>query len=96
MGWRQFLVFDIGLLVGLVIHGLAELVSIFALTTIFTDFYLSLSWKAWVFIHNMTLVSSEAVGVFLAWRYIQSHPFQPPPKRVNLVAPEQDQGRRHV
>lgn len=96
MGWRQFLVFDIGLLVGLVIHGLAELVSIFVLTTIFVDFYLSMSWKAWVFIHNMTLVSSEALGVFLAWRYMRAHPFQPSPTHVNLVAPEQDRGRRHL
>jgi len=64
------LIIIIGLLLGLVIHGLIEIPIIWLLTTRFNDFFVSLSWNTWLWVHAVFTVVVEIVGIYLAfWLY---------------------------
>lgn len=60
----------IGLILGMVIHGLIEIPVIWILITWFTSFFTSISWGNWVLIHLIFTIFVEILGVFLAlWIY---------------------------
>lgn len=64
------LIIIIGLLLGLLIHGIIEIPAIWILTTWFISFFTSISWGNWLLIHHTFTVIVEILGVFLAfWIY---------------------------
>ena len=64
------LIIIIGLLLGLLIHGIIEIPAIWILTTWFTSFFISIPWENWLLIHLTFTVIVEILGIFLAfWIY---------------------------
>ena len=64
------LIVIIGLLLGLVIHGIVEILAIWILTTWLISFFISIPWGNWLLIHLIFTVIVEILGVFLAfWIY---------------------------
>ena len=60
----------IGLLLGLVIHGIIEILAIWILTNWFISFFTSISWETWLLIHIIFTIIVEILGIFLAfWIY---------------------------
>jgi hypothetical protein len=61
------LIVIIGLLLGLLIHGVVEILAIWVLTTWFISFFTSIAWGNWLLIHHVLTVIVEILGVFLAF-----------------------------
>jgi len=64
---KFFLVFIIGLLFGLIIHGLIEIPVIFLLTDGLRNLFLKFSWKSWVLIHHIFSIIIEILAVILVF-----------------------------
>ncbi len=64
------LILIIGLILGLLIHGVVEILAIWVLTTWFISFFTSISWGNWLLTHIVFTIFVEILGVFLAfWIY---------------------------
>ncbi len=61
------LVLIIGLILGLIIHGLIEIPALWLLTNKFSDLFFGTSWSVWVWIHLVFTIIVEILGVFLAF-----------------------------
>lgn len=61
------LIIIIGLILGLVIHGIVEILAIWVLTTWLTSFFASISWESWLLIHFIFTIVVEILGVLLAF-----------------------------
>lgn len=67
---KIILVIIIGLLLGLIIHGLIEIPALWFLTNKFGDLFFGVSWNTWVFVHLVFTIVVEILGIFLAlWIY---------------------------
>jgi len=67
---KIFLVLVIGLILGLIIHGLIEIPAIWFLTNYLSDFFFGISWNTWILIHLIFSIIVEILGVALAlWFY---------------------------
>jgi len=64
---KTILVIIIGLLLGLIIHGIIEISVILLLTDRFKNLFLRLSWETWVLIHHIFSVIIEILGVVLSF-----------------------------
>ncbi|MBZ9572404.1 hypothetical protein KJA15_03675 [Patescibacteria group bacterium] len=67
------LVIILGLLVGLIIHGVLEILAIWILTTWLNDFFLKVSWSAWFWIHLIFTVIIEILGVILVFKIYKKY-----------------------
>ena len=68
--FKLILVFVIGLLLGLIIHGFVEILAIWILTNWLSDFFFGISWSSWLQIHLVFSIIVEILGVALAfWIY---------------------------
>jgi len=61
------LIIIFGLFIGLIIHGLIEILVIFLLINIFKDFFLKISWGTWLLIHHIFTIVVEILGIVLAF-----------------------------
>ncbi len=61
------LIIIIGLLLGLLIHGVVEILAIWILTAWFNSFFASILWGTWLLIHIIFSIITEILGVFLAF-----------------------------
>jgi len=69
---KFFLIFVIGLLFGLLVHGLIEIVSIWVLLNWLEDFFYAVSWGTWVWVHLISMIALEIVGLIIAvWIFIR-------------------------
>jgi hypothetical protein len=60
----------LGLLVGLVIHGLFEILAIWVLINRLSCFFFWVSWDTWLLVHLVFSVVVEIIGVVLVfWIY---------------------------
>lgn len=59
------LVFIIGLLFGLIIHGIVEIVAIWFLLSWLTEFFFKISWSAWYIVHIVSLILAEIIALIL-------------------------------
>ncbi len=67
---KLILIVMFGLALGLVVHGLIEILAIWLLTTRFNDFFVSLSWNTWLWVHAVFTIFTQALGIYLAfWLY---------------------------
>jgi len=61
------LVLVLGLLVGLVLHGLIEILAIWILTTCLSSFFLRVSWESWLLTHLIYSIVMEVLGIVLVF-----------------------------
>lgn len=70
---KFILVLTIGLLVGIIIHGIIEIPVLWVLTNIFQDFFSKVSWQVWILIHHIFSIIVEILGVFLTFRLYRKY-----------------------
>ncbi len=68
---KNTLISVIGLLLGLIIHGLIEIPVIYLLINVFTGLFSRFSWRTWVLIHHILTVVIEVLGLVLAFRIFE-------------------------
>jgi len=67
---KIFLVLIIGLILGLIIHGLIEIPALWLLTNYLSDLFFGITWSAWLWIHLVFTIIIEILGIVLAfWLY---------------------------
>ncbi len=65
--FKIFLIFIIGLLFGFVTHGLLEILAIWILLTWLTSLFFEVSWSTWYWLHIVSVILLEFVGLTLAF-----------------------------
>jgi len=70
---KIILVVLIGLILGLIIHGVIEILAILILTIWLSNLFLSISWTVWLWIHFVFTVIVEILGIVLAFRIYKKH-----------------------
>ena len=69
---KLILVFIIGLLFGLIIHGLVEIITIWVLLNWLKDLFYQVSWATWCWVHIISMIVLEILGLLFAlWFYIK-------------------------
>ncbi|KPJ57178.1 hypothetical protein AMJ49_01015 [Parcubacteria bacterium DG_74_2] len=64
------LLFISGLFVGLILHGIIEIFTIWILLNFLNNFFLKISWQTWLLIHLLYSIIMEILGVvFTFWVY---------------------------
>lgn len=64
------LVIIIGLILGMVIHGIVEILVIWVLINWFISFFASITWANWLLIHLVFTILVEILGIALVfWIY---------------------------
>lgn len=67
---KLVLIIVIGLLLGLILHGIIEIMMIWVLTSWLPDLFLAISWNTWLWIHLIFTIIIEILGLALAfWIY---------------------------
>jgi len=66
-GIKLILLSVLGLLVGLVLHGLIEIPALWLLRTRFSDLFFQVPWSSWLNIHLTFTIVMEIVGVALTF-----------------------------
>lgn len=64
---KSGLVIIIGLILGLIIHGLIEIPALWILTNKFSDLFFGTPWNTWLFVHLIFTIIVEILGIFLAF-----------------------------
>jgi len=67
------LVFIIGLLFGLILHGLIEILLIWLLTDGLRNLFLKFSWQTWVLIHHIFSIIIEILAVILVFHIFKKY-----------------------
>lgn len=68
---KLFLVFIIGLLFGVIIHSLVEILAVWVLLSWLSDWFFEVPWTTWYWVHVISLIILEIFGlviVFLLYR----------------------------
>lgn len=67
---KYILIFIIGIILGIIVHGIIEIPAIILLTNNFKELFLRISWSTWILIHNIFTAIIEILGVIFAfWIY---------------------------
>ena len=67
------LVVVIGLVLGMVIHGVVEILTIWVLTNWLNDFFLGTSWNSWLLIHLIFTIVVGILGIILALQIFKKY-----------------------
>lgn len=70
---KIILVVLIGLILGLIIHGVIEILAILVLTVWLSNLFLSISWAVWIWIHSVFTIIVEILGIVLVLRIYKKH-----------------------
>ena len=69
---KLILVFILGLLFGLIVHGLVEIISIWVLLNWLEELFYEVSWDTWVWTHIISMIVLEIFGlVLVTWIYFK-------------------------
>jgi len=64
---KLFLVFIIGLLFGLILHGLIEIIVEWALLNWFKELFFTIFWRSWSLIIVISMIVFEVLGLAIAF-----------------------------
>jgi len=70
---KLFLVFIIGLLFGLILHGVVEIIAIWILLSWLKDLFFQVSWTTWCWVHIVSLIILEITGLIIALRVYRKY-----------------------